>query len=123
LNSTSDSRDIHPSVSKIASLSKSGEREEDPLLRNARFEAFLVLATWITAAVYSVTYCRLYGYLPENQELKFTFGFPSWIFFGVVIPWLSCALVSLVISLFVMKGDSLGAESDDSLLSEDSDVL
>ncbi|ADB17450.1 conserved hypothetical protein [Pirellula staleyi DSM 6068] len=98
-------------------------REEDPLLINARREALLVLATWIIAGTFSVSYCYLYGYGLTPEQLHFTLGFPSWILYGVVIPWVTWAILSFVISTFVMQGDALGAEAGDSLAGEDFDEL
>jgi hypothetical protein len=83
---------------------------EDPVLTSSRREAILVLGMWAVAATYSVTYCFLNGYERKLEELTFVLGFPSWVFWGVVAPWVLCALLSLVLSLGVMQDGELGED-------------
>jgi hypothetical protein len=87
---------------------------ETPLLRNARREAAIVLAIWATALIYSVGFCAIYGYGPAAQrQLTLVFGFPFWVFWGVVVPWLVCAALSMVLCNFVMTNEDLGEDPDE----------
>jgi hypothetical protein len=88
-------------------------RNDDPLLHSAYREALLVLAIWVSAGVYSVGYCALHGYGRSLDDVRLVMGFPDWIFWGVVVPWVTCAVVSGLVSVFLMTDDDLGAEVDE----------
>jgi len=85
---------------------------ENPLLISARREAVVVLLMWLTTGVYSVGYCAWFGYGRTTADLHFVLGFPDWIFWGVVVPWVTCAVISLVISNFYMTDEDMGADHD-----------
>ena len=78
----------------------------------------VVVAVWLVAAIWSIGYCYTHGYVggpsqPAVRDIRFIYGFPDWIFWGVIVPWVLCALVSLVISLFVMRDEDLGVDPDE----------
>lgn len=88
---------------------------DDPVLRNARREAIIILAAWLTVLVYCCTYCFLFGYIREGQDLgpediRPILGIPSWFFWGVVVPWIVCGLFTIVFAGFFMTDDDLGAD-------------
>lgn len=83
---------------------------EDPLVRSARREALLIFLIWCVTATYCISYCARYGY--GREELTFTLGFPSWVFWGVLVPWGVCTLLAIVFTNFVIKDDPLGDEAD-----------
>jgi hypothetical protein len=85
-------------------------RSEDPVLRNARREALLVVGIWLTAVVYSLSVCYRFGYGRDAATLTYVLGFPDWIFWGVVLPWCVCTALSFVLSSFVITDDDLGEE-------------
>lgn len=85
---------------------------EDPLLRNARREAFLALGMWLVAMTYTITYCYLHGYGRAPESLTFVLWFPDWVFWGIVVPWGVCVVVSTVFAFFVMGDESLGEDPD-----------
>lgn len=85
-------------------------RPEDPVLISARREAILVLGIWLLAACYTLGYCGLFGYGRKAETLTFVLGFPDWVFWGLVVPWLVCSFLSFVISNFVMTDEDLGED-------------
>jgi hypothetical protein len=93
----------------------------DPVLRSAWPEALVVFALWGTAMVWSVGYCALFAYPAKEKlaaaarELTFVFGFPSWVFWGIVLPWVLCAAISFYISRFVMTNEDLGIDPDEAM--------
>ena len=87
---------------------------ENSLLRSARREAAFVLLLWLVALVYSVGYCAAFGYRRTALDLRFVLGFPDWVFWGVVTPWVICAVVSLVASHFFMTDEDMGEDDEDS---------
>jgi hypothetical protein len=84
--------------------------QENALVRTARQEAWLVAGLWISALIWSVGYSYLNGYGATTDKLQFTLGFPSWIFWGVVAPWVLCAVLSLFITRALMTDEELGGE-------------
>jgi len=86
---------------------------EDPLVRSARREAVLALSLWLIAMVYTVGYCALYGYNREPDSLSFILWFPDWVFWGIIVPWGACVLISLVFAYRIMGDEPLGPESEE----------
>lgn len=84
------------------------QRHEDPVLTSARREALLVFAIWLSACVYSISVCYRLGYGRDAATLTYIFGFPDWIFWGVVVPWSTCTALSLALSYFVITDEDLG---------------
>jgi hypothetical protein len=87
---------------------------DDPLLRAARREALFALALWAAAITWTITYCYRYGYGVSTEELTFVWGFPSWAFWGIVVPWTTCTIVATLFALFVMTDQPLEEPADDS---------
>ncbi len=91
-------------------------RNRDPVLLSSFREMLVVLVVWIVAAVWSIGYCYIHGYIggsraPETLgEVRFVLGFSAWVFWGVVLPWVMCAIVSLLISWFVIRDEDLGVD-------------
>ena len=97
------------------------ESSDDPLLRHARREAIFVACVFLAALVYTVGYCAKFGYAPTRSgELKLVFGFPDWVFWGIVTPWVICVAIGIWFSYFFMTDDDVGSESATSGTTEDS---
>jgi fatty acid desaturase len=84
--------------------------DEDPVVRNARREAVVVFATWLVAMAYTIGYCALYGYNGRVEDLKFVWGFPDWVFYGIIAPWAVCIAVSIYFGATYMRDEDLGEE-------------
>jgi hypothetical protein len=90
----------------------------DPVFVNSRREALIILCSWAACLVWAVPYCYLYGYPGESfdpAQLETIWGIPSWVFWGIVAPWILATVFTLGFCLFVMSDDDLGvaAESHD----------
>jgi hypothetical protein len=85
---------------------------EDPVVKAASREALMAFGMWGLAMVYTVTYCYLHGYGRSVEDLTFVLWFPDWVFWGVVVPWLTCIAVSVVFAFRIMGDESLGEEID-----------
>jgi hypothetical protein len=92
------------------------QRPEDPVLTSARREALLVLAIWAAACAYSIGVCYRMGYNRDVATLTYVFGFPDWIFWGVVVPWTVCTVLCFVLSHFVIRDEDLGEEQSEEAL-------
>lgn len=82
----------------------------DPLVRSAFREALLVSGIWFTAAVWSITVCYTMGYRQTPAELRLVLGFPDWIFYGIVVPWTTCTVISCWFGLVFVRDGDLGVE-------------
>ncbi len=79
----------------------------DPVLQHSRREAIVAIAIWLSAMVYTVGYCTLFGYNLEAHEIHFVFGLPSWVVWGVLLPWTVCLVASGWFAFGFMTDDSL----------------
>jgi hypothetical protein len=86
---------------------------EDPIVRSGRREAFVVMLIWLSALGYTLTYCYLCGYNQPAESLKLVLGFPAWVFWGIVLPWTVCVLISWAFSAVFMRDADLGRDVDD----------
>lgn len=78
--------------------------------RHACREALLILAIWLAAMVYILTYCYLFGHPPDNGQVVLIWGMPSWVFWGVVVPWGVSNLITVWVCFGFMADDDLGAD-------------
>jgi hypothetical protein len=85
-------------------------RSEDPVLRSSRREAVLVFLVWLAACAYTVGYCYTFGYGREPESIRYVFGFPDWVFWGIVVPWSVCTLICYLAAYYLIADDDLGEE-------------
>lgn len=92
--------------------------QEDPVVTSSRREAIIVTLMWGAALAYSVSYCYMHGYRhsrPLDKDLNgmdFYFGWPDWVFVGIVAPWLVCVVLSTIFAFFVMSDGKLADDLD-----------
>jgi hypothetical protein len=88
---------------------------DDPLFLHSRREAIVILAVWGAFFAWVVPYCYVFGYTaPANPaELPLVLGMPAWVFWGVGVPWVTAGLVSIVLCLWFIQDDDLGAAPED----------
>lgn len=97
------------------------------LFLNSRREAVLVLIVNAVALVWTVGYCFLKGYqhAPDSWVVQWGWatprsaadfhhlgGLPDWVMFGIFLPWLVCALLTILACL-VMRDDELGQDVEE----------
>lgn len=87
-------------------------RREDPVLRGARREATVAAVIYVAALVYTILYCSLRGYRRSPESLTFILGFPDWVFWGVIVPWGACFVLSFWFAYGFMKDADLGVDRD-----------
>ena len=85
---------------------------EDPVVTSGRREAIFTLGLWLAAAIYTVSYCGLHGYGRTPDAAHFVLWFPDWVFWGIVVPWLVCAVISTWFALCVMQDAPLASAED-----------
>ena len=69
------------------------------------------MVTWAAALTYTVWYCSKHGYNRDWETVTFVFGFPDWVFYGVIVPWGVCLLFSWWYAFVFMTDEDLGPES------------
>ena len=110
--------------------------QEDPVYQHGRREAIFVLSVWACCFVYTVSYSYLYGYVvhvpdpastgpspadlvgpleawnrdPASVTYPWGLGIPDWVFYGVVLPWCVCFVLSLWYVFAFFVEDDLGEE-------------
>lgn len=87
----------------------------DPVYRNARREACIILAAWLSTLCYCCGYCTFFGYLgsdgaPPSQPARFVMGIPQWFFWGVIAPWVVCGVFTFWFAGWYMAEDDLGTD-------------
>jgi len=87
-------------------------RQEDPVLTSARRESLIVFAVFLIAMTYTVTYCARHAYDRTAEDLTYVLGFPDWVFWGIVVPWLCCSAFSIFFGAWFMQDDDLGQEPE-----------
>lgn len=85
---------------------------DHPVVKSAKREAILVLSLWAIACAFTVGYCCLRGYGGTLADTNFIFGFPEWVFVGIVAPWIFWSAVSTLVANWVITDDDLGEEAD-----------
>ena len=114
-------------------LESDPELELDPLLVHSLREAKFILCLWACCFVYTVAYCYLNGYLsyeplpgakpfaigsvvgpagsflrdPDSLTYPFGLGIPDWVFYGVVVPWAVCIILTFWYAFFLYAEDDL----------------
>lgn len=95
---------------------------EDPILKSSRREALVIACLWLVAMFHCVLFSYFYGYPQpgvENPKIDLVWGIPFWAFWGVIVPWVSCAVLSIVFGCLFMRDEPLGEEAGD----DESDLL
>ena len=83
---------------------------EDPLVRSARREALIVLGVWLGVLCYTLGVAARWGYGRPLDDLTFVCGFPDWVFWGIVVPWVGCFVFSTWFALCYMSDVPLDAD-------------
>lgn len=79
-----------------------------PLVENARREALVVAVVWLGMMLYTTLYCWQNGNGRTLENLTYVWGFPDWIFWGVIVPWYGCLIFSIVFAYAFMQDTPLG---------------
>ncbi len=98
--------------------------EYHPAYLHGRREMVFVLLVWVAALLWTVPYCYINGYLDKPDEfrsenLELVLGMPSWVFWGIVVPWMASNLVTMIFCFGFMKNDDLGPADEGADLAEE----
>lgn len=84
----------------------------DPVYTHSLREAMVALAAWAVCLVWTLAVCGTRGYVQDDEPVPLTLGMPSWVFWGVVVPWVAATLFTLWFALFWMSHDELDSAAD-----------
>lgn len=82
----------------------------DQVFANSVRELRFVIVSWTVFCVWVVGYCGVFAYQVDAEELDLVFGFPSWVFWGIAVPWVAATGLTIFFALKVMREDPLGPE-------------
>ena len=77
-------------------------------VRQCLKEARFVALTWIVALVFCGGWIGYFGYIPSSDRPdtpSLVLGIPSWVVWGLLVPWLVLILVTWFFAAFVLKDD------------------
>ena len=88
--------------------------EFDPIFLNSRREAIVIFCLWLTALVWAVPFCYLNGYIGDYDAKTFstTWGIPTWLFWGILVPWIVADIFTTWFCFCYMKDDDVGAAQE-----------
>lgn len=82
------------------------------ILRNSRREAVFTVIVWVLACLYTVGYAGLFAYRGPGEQPELIGGMPSWVVWGVVLPWFACTAVTCWYAMCGIVDEDLGEEAD-----------
>lgn len=94
-----------------APASSGGEQFElDPVFLNSRREAIAIFLLWFLCLLWAVPVCYAMGYGQEvvPRQVPTVMGMPSWIFWGLLLPWLAADGATIWLCFRYIKNDPLG---------------
>jgi hypothetical protein len=85
---------------------------EDPIVVNARREALVAFGLWLIAGLWTIGYCGTFGY-GQTGEIQLVLGVPSWVMWGIFVPWGLCTIISSVLASALMSDADLGEDPEE----------
>ena len=76
---------------------------KDSDLKQTLKEVKYLLLAWLFFASWVLIYCGFEAYGQDHEDVKITFGMPSWVFWGIALTWICSIIYTIYFSLFVMK--------------------
>lgn len=77
----------------------------DRSLERAHLETVIMVAIFFVCLLWTLGYCGLAGYGEKADPESTTLGMPTWIFVGVLVPWVLASIATVVFSLRFMTDD------------------
>ena len=89
----------------------------DPVYLNSRREAVVIFGVWVACLLWAVPYCYFFGYPSDGAAINpdaitTIWGIPSWVFWGILVPWLAADAFTIWFCFFYMVDDDLGEANE-----------
>lgn len=87
---------------------------------NSRREAIVIFSVWFIGLVWAVPFCYLNGYPETFDAASFstTLGVPTWLFWGILVPWIAADIFTTWFCFCFMKDDDLGGDPEGEAVAE-----
>ena len=85
----------------------------DPLVKSSWREALIVSGIWAAVMLWVVGVSTSLGYSAQPGTPRLVLGFPAWVFWGIVTPWIVCTAVSCWFGAFFVRDGELGQDLQD----------
>lgn len=97
-------------MSSASPPDESGQVEYDPVFLHSRREAKVIFCLWLVGMLWAVPFCLSTGYIDNFDPDNFSmiWGIPTWLFFGIFVPWIVADLFTTWFCFFYMEDDDLG---------------
>ena len=82
----------------------------DPIFASGIRELKWILVAWLVSCTWVVGYCYLFGYDIAPDEMTTVFGMPSWVFWGVLCPWVASTSFTAWFAMCKMQDQELPAD-------------
>ncbi len=82
---------------------------------NSRREAVVIFGLWFLCFIWAVPVSYMMGYGQEvvPGNVPTIFGMPTWIFWGIVCPWLVADVVTTWLCFRYIRNDDLGVSPEE----------
>ena len=84
-------------------------KAHDPVYSSARREMWIIFGVWAVFCIWVTSYCHFHAYAELPGEVPLVFGMPSWVFWGVAVPWCVATALSIAFAVFFMQDHDLEA--------------
>ena len=71
--------------------------------QRSRREALIAGALWLIFAIWVTTVSYQLGYLHNDRSTML--GVPSWVFWGVLVPWVAAVVANSIYAFFILADD------------------
>ncbi len=99
-------------MNQAPSETESDSNQWDAVFLQSRRELWVILVLWGIFAVWVVGTSWWLGYRGADEEFSMVWGFPSWVFWGVAVPWLAANGAILWFCCGFMKDQELESPAD-----------
>jgi len=96
------------------SVSPTDTEEFAPVFLNSRREAIWIFCVWAIGLVWAVPFCYFTGYdeTVDAATFSMTMGIPTWLFWGILVPWIAADIFTIWFCFCFMKDDELGGDDE-----------
>jgi len=75
--------------------------------QQSKRELWVILGAWLAFCIWVVGYCALNAYDLDPEQISITFGMPSWVFWGIALPWGCAAAFTVFFGMRIAKDQPL----------------
>ncbi len=76
-------------------------------------EAIWILGIWVGFASWVLGYAAVHAYPKDPSSMGLTFGLPTWVVWGILVPWILATMITIWFCLFVMEDHQNEADGDE----------